>query len=88
MKRIPIAEVLSALDLQIAIGAILIGKDMDADEIATLYHSDSPGDEEKLNTLKTERKILYFFSEQGCPVLANTYVDCLLIDRVYIVKLV
>lgn len=88
MKKVSIAEVLSALDAEIAMVGILIGSNMDAEEIARMYHSDAQSDEEALNMMKAERKIIYFFSFADCPILTETHVDLLISNHVYIVKLI
>lgn len=87
MKKISIAEVLSALDIELAKAAILIGSEMDPNEVARLHNSDSPGDEDTLNTLKEQRKIIYFFGYEDCPVLADTMVEVSTYDELLIVKL-
>lgn len=88
MKRVSIAEVLSALELQIVPLAVLIGVTMDAEEIRRMSESDEQSDNEALNMMKIERKIIYFFGHKDCPILSDTQVDLLIAENLYIVKLV
>lgn len=88
MKRISIAEVLSALELQLVPLAVLIGSTMDAEEIKRMSESDAQSDNDALNMMKTERKIIYFFGHKDCPILAETQVEVLKTDNLWIVKLI
>lgn len=85
MKKMPLVELLSALDSQVAIGAILIGKYVNANEIARLHFSQSSKDEDKLNSLKKVHEILYFFGTDDCPI-EDTEVYVLIVEKLYIVK--
>lgn len=86
LKKVNIATVLSALANDMAVGAILISNDVDPHEIARLYFSDTQEDEDKINKLKQEYKILYFFGADDCPI-DEQEVDVLIVDKLYIVKL-
>jgi hypothetical protein len=88
MKRVSIAEVISALELEIAAFAVLIGSSMDPLEIARMYKSDAQSDEEALDLMKKEHKIIIFFDLDSCPVLAGTLVDLYIDGQTYIVKLI
>lgn len=88
IKRVSIAEVISALDSQIAVGAILIGNNVNASEIARLHFSEEQEDEDTINKLKTDYLVLYFFGQEDCPIGMDAQVDLLVVERLYIVKLI
>lgn len=88
MKKVSIAEVISALECELVTGAVLIGKEMDAKELGELYYSTAPGDRKKIDELEKERNILYFFGADDCPVLAGTQVEMLVKGDICIVKLI